>query len=108
MRRVVVFNQHTKNKLPQDLAADAELSSDLDAHDGMACLTPILDADREALLLIPSTLKDCVCTIHVRVVPKARSVPSVEAGYEATGFLGLSDTISEPERPRRWWHWFWS
>lgn len=108
MGRVVVFDQHTKDKLPQDLAADAELSSDFAPQDSMAYLTPILNADREALLVIPSTIEDYVCTIHVRLIPKLRLTPSVEPGYEATGFLGLSDTLCEPERPRRWWHWFWS
>jgi hypothetical protein len=106
--RVVVFNQHTKEKLPHDLGASAELSSDFHPQGSMSCLASILDTDREALLVIPSTIEDYVCTIHVRLIPKLKVAPSVEPGYEATGFLGLSDTISEPERPRRWWHWFWS
>jgi hypothetical protein len=108
VRRVVVFNQHTIENLPHDLSAGAELNSDLAPQHSLEYLTPILATDRESLLVTPSTVEGCVCTIHVRFIPKPELTPSLEPGYEATGFLGLSDTVCEPERPRRWWHWFWS
>jgi hypothetical protein len=157
MGRIVVFDQHTREKLPYDLGAVAELSFGLYSRDTMEYLTPILAMDREALVVIPSTIEGCVCTIRLRPVlkPDVQALPfepesisepeasdevgqsderqsfveaaqlfeteplpglessvqaetNFEPQYEATGFLGLSDTLSEPERPRRWWHWFWS
>lgn len=144
MGRVFVFNQHTKELLPSDLGADAEFNLDFDSHNQLEILSSLLQIDRDALLLAPTTTPGFSCAIHVRVVP--RPVPSAvtdpivfepdvqeplqpeivlsdqvvldpiplepvtntEALYEATGFLGLSDTICDPPRRRRWWHWFWS
>jgi hypothetical protein len=113
--RVVIFDQHTKEKLPQDLGAVSELSFGLYSRDTLEYLSPIFEMDREALLVIPSVIEGCVCTVHLRPLPKPEvppeePAPPPEAEYEATGFLGLSETLYElePERRRRWWHWFWS
>jgi hypothetical protein len=65
--------------------------------------------------VIPSSTEGYVCAIHLRPVPKPKilveePVLPLEPEYEATGFLGLSDTVYavEPSPRRRWWHWLWS
>ena len=115
MGRIVVFDQHTKEKLPQDLGAVAEFSFGLSSQDTLEYLSPVFETDREALLVIPSTIEGCVCAVHLRPVPKPEiffKEPSLppEPEYEATGFLGLSDNVYavEPKPRRRWWHWLWS
>ena len=144
MGRVFVFNQHTKELLPSDLGADAEINLDFDSHNQLAILSSLLQIDREALLLTPASMAGFTCAIHLRVVPKPapstvtepivsepevqepvqpeavisdralldptplEPVTTTEPTYEATGFLGLTDTICDPPRRRRWWHWFWS
>jgi hypothetical protein len=113
--RIVVFNQHTKENLPQDLGAVAEFSFGLSSQDTLEYLSPVFETDREALLVIPSSIEGCVCAVHLRPVPKPEllleeSALPLEPEYEATGFLGLSDAVYaiEPRPRRRWWHWLWS
>jgi hypothetical protein len=113
--RIVVFDQNTKEKLPQDLSAVAEFSFGLSTRDTLEYLSPVFENEREALLVIPSSVQGCVRAIHLRPVPKPEILleepePHLEPEYEATGFLGLSDNIYavEPKPRRRWWHWLWS
>jgi len=113
--RIVVFDQHTKEKLPQDLEAVAEFSFGLSSQDTLEYLSPAFETGREAILVIPSSIEGCVCAVHLRPVPKPQILLeepdlSLEPEYEATGFLGLSDNVYavEPKSRRRWWHWLWS
>jgi hypothetical protein len=113
--RIVIFDQHTKEKLPQDLRAVAEFSFGLSSQDTQEYLSPVFETGREAVLVIPSSIEGCVCAVHLRPVsklqvPLGESPLSLEPEYEATGFLGLSDTVYaiEPKPRRRWWHWLWS
>jgi hypothetical protein len=113
--RIVVFDQRTKEKLPQDLGAVAEFSFGLSSQHTLEYLSPVFETGREAVLVIPSSVEGCVCAVHLRPVPKPVVVLeelalSVEPDYEATGFLGLSDNVYavEPKPRRRWWHWLWS
>ena len=115
MGRIVVFDQRTKEKLPQDLGAVAEFSFGLSSQHTLEYLSPVFETDREALLVIPSSMEGCVCAVHLRPVPRSErplEEPSLlfEPEYEATGFLGLSDNVYavEPKPRRRWWHWLWS
>lgn len=115
MGRIVVFDQRTKQKLPQDLGAVAEFSLGLSSEETLEYLSPVFESGRESLLVIPSSVGGCACTIHFRPVARPKlsfeePAPSLEPEYEASGFLGLSDSVHDPEsdRPRRWWHWFWS
>src|SRR5262249_20736515 len=104
----------TKEKLPQDLGAVAEFSFGLSTRDSLEYLSPVFETEREALLMIPSTIERCVCAVHLRPTTKPEILleepPPLEPEYEATGFLGLSDTVYaiEPTPRRRWWHWLWS
>ena len=115
MGRIVVFDQHTKEKLPQDLGAVAQFSFGLSSQDTLEYLNPVFETGREAVIVIPSSIDGCVCAIHLRPVPKpqiALEEPALpmEPEYEATGFLGLSENVYavEPRPQRRWWHWLWS
>jgi hypothetical protein len=115
MGRFVVFDQETIGKLPQDLRVVAELRFGLYSRDTLDYLQPILEANSESLIMIPAKDGGVVCMMHLRPVPKPQvpleepTLPS-EPEYEATGFLGLSDSVYavEPKPRRRWWHWFWS
>jgi hypothetical protein len=111
MGRFVVFDQETIGKLPQDLRAVAELGFGSNSLDTLDYLNPIFQTNTESLVMIPTRSDGCVCVIHFRPVPKPEvQATNLEPQYEATGILGLSETLYElePERPRRWWHWFWS
>lgn len=115
MGRIVVFDQSTKVNLPQDLGAVAEFSFGLSSQDTLEYLSPAFETNRESLLVIPSSVEGCVCAVHLRPAPKPPPLleePALllESEYEATGFLGLSETVYaiEPRPRRRWWHWLWS
>lgn len=125
MGRVIIFDKHTGNNLPPELALRAEqlklVRSKLRDQRTMEWIVPILQEGQRTVFMLPSAHSGEVRIVQVRhfekhpveVVPQ---IEVVEPEYEATGFLGLTDvhlaeteTEPQPEQPpRKWWKRWWS
>ncbi|HLH07938.1 MAG TPA: hypothetical protein VKW78_11935 [Terriglobales bacterium] len=111
MRRLVVFDEKSRGKLLVELFPSTIPETEAPASNELEYIARALDAQQSSLILIPSSSPNLVRLVRVRYVPKPVA-PEAEPGplYEATGFLGLTDSLCDPEpvKEKPWWRRLWS